>query len=398
MRKTKIYIVPLILLLFGCKNVDDISSNSVKKGDFVASQIETGELVAVKSVGIQMPFIGWKYGWRYKIVELAEHGDKIPKGEIVAKIDPTPVIKVLEEEQNKLEIELANLKKIKANHQNQYSQLNTELAGEKANLDLLKLQVEKFKFETDQKQNIKSLELEIAEIKLNRVKRKIELKTIVIENEINIQEIKIEQLKNNIMAAEKAVKKLELTSPIEGIVQLKRNRRTKTRVQLGDEVHQGRQILSIPDMSEMKVNAFINETDIYKIKSGQKVNVRLDAYPEKIFSGEISNIGKLSREKDEDDPIRVFDFEVSIIENDPALKPGMTVSCEIILSELKNSLYVNNDCIFREGTSFYVIARDKNEARIPIEILGRNNEYTAIKGEVSKGDELFTRTDISNSN
>lgn len=398
MKKSEIFLISIILFLTGCSSVDDSSSYSVRKGDFIASQIETGELVAVNSVGIQMPFIGWKYGWRYKIIELAEHGDKVPKGEFVAKIDPSPVIKVLEEEQNNLEIELANLKKTKANHQSQLSQLNTELAREKANLDLIKLQVDKFKFEPEQKQNIKSLELEIAEIKLNRVKRKIELKTIVIENELNIQEIKIDQIKNSIIAAEIAVKKLELVSPIEGIVQLKTNRRTRKRVQLGDEVHQGRQILSIPDMSKMKANAIINETDIYKIKLGQKVNIRLDAYPEKIFTGDISYIGKLSREKDEDDPIRVFDFEVSIIENDPALKPGMTVSCEVILSELKNSLFVSNECVFQEKSEFYIIPKDKKNDRLPVEILGRNNEYTAIKGEVSKGRKLLTRSEISNSN
>lgn len=389
----------LLAVIQSCKEKDELAQNTVFKGEFIASQKETGELIAVNSVGITIPFIGWKYGRRYKITQIANHGDNVSEGDIVARIDPSSVIRVLEEEQSKLEFEQANLKKTKANHESQLSQLNSELAREEANFNLIQLQVDKFKFEPERKQKIKALELEIAEIKNARVKKKIELKKIIIENELNIQRTRIKQIQSNIKAAEIALSKLDLYSPITGIVQLEENWRTDKMVQLGDELGQGWPVVSVPDMSAMKVAATINESDIYKIKIGQKVKVRLDAYPAKSFSGEIAYIGKLSRNKERDNPIKVFDFEVAIIDKDPALKPGMTVSCEVILAEFKNTLYVKNDCVFQENSGYYLLPENgKTQNKIPIEIIGRNNDFTAINGEVKKGQKLISRTEYSSLN
>ncbi len=400
--KNKTFLLLSLILFSGlssCNKSEGFTQNSVYKGEFIASQTETGELIAVNSIGITVPFIGWKYGRRFKITELANHGDNISKDDIVVKIDPASVIRVLEEQQNSLEIEQANLKKTKANHESQISQLNSELSREEANYNLIQLQVDKFKFEPERKQKIKLLELEIAEIKRERVKRKISLKKIIIKNELNIQKTRLSQIKNNILAAEKALSKLELHSPISGIVQLEENWRTGKMVQLGDELGQGWPIVSIPDMSAMKVSASINESDIYKIKVGQKVSVRLDAYPAKSFSGEITYIGKLSRKKERDSPIKIFDFVVTILDKDPALKPGMTVSCEVILAEFKSAYYVNNDCIFQENGDYFILpSGGKSTDRIPIEIIGRNNENTAIKGQVKKGQKLTTQSEYSNIN
>ena len=82
----------------------------------------------------------------------------------------------------------------------------------------------------------------------------------------------------------------------------------------------------------MKVQTSVNETDISKIYKGQKVNVRLDAFPRKVFKGSIISISNTVQNKERDSKIKVFFVEVLLDETDRILKPGMTVSCEFIIA------------------------------------------------------------------
>jgi multidrug efflux pump subunit AcrA (membrane-fusion protein) len=378
-----------IFLLLLCCKTDSIEKYSIKKGTFKASITETGELEAIESKVIPMPYLGWRYGWRFKILRLAEHGQRISAGDTVVVIDPSSVIRELEEETNKLESEQANLEKLYATHDSQISQLQSELASEKANWELISLQLDKFSFESDKKKLLKKLELEIASIKLRDLEKKYEKKKVIFDKEIQIQLIKLEQIQKNIDEAQRAFKKLDITSPINGIVQLERNRRTKMTVQVGDEIHQGQSITRIPDMSKMKVQAKIGESDYAKIYTGQETIVRLDAYPEKSFHGKVQYIGKLSREKNDNPLIKVFDFDVILDESDEALKPGMTVSCELIIDEIDEALYVENECIFRD-TEGYFVRQKSSLKRVPIELVSVNNNYSAISGDIKKGQKLIS--------
>lgn len=384
-----------VLSLGSCGNKSIHNRNRVKKGEFKVSITESGDLQAINSKVISMPFVGGKYGWRWQIINLEEHGKSVKRGEIVVVIDDSPVLKILEQEKNKLETELANLEKLHVTNNSQITQIQSDYNSEKSNYELIKLQVDKFKFEPEKKQLIKQKELEIAIIKLERIKNKLELRQEVFQNEMKIQQIKIEQIKKNVSEAEEALLKLNLTSPIDGIFQLDRNRRTNKTMQIGDQIHMGQIIARIPDMSRMKVISTINEADISKINLNQEVIIRLDAYPEKIFGGKISYIGKLSREKDKNNPVKVFDLEILVNDSDPALKPGMTVSCEILIQNFEDVLYIENDCIFQDTSQFYVCAKKTGGVEIiPVNIIARNNQFTALDGDIDKGQKLLVKNEL----
>lgn len=394
--KYKIIVLPLFLLVFVSCNINSESQKyHLKKGEFKASITETGELKAINSKSITMPFLGWKYGWQFKIISLAEHGAKVEQGDTVIIIDPSEVIKVLENEKIRLETEEANLNKLRTRTEGELSQLEAERMSARSNYELIKLQVEKFSFEPENKQKIKKMELEISSIKIQNIDRKYEVKQTVFENELRIQQLKINQIKNNIVEANQAMQKLFITSPNNGIFQLERNQRSRNMVQLGDEVHQGQLISGIPDMSKMKVIATINETDISKLKLKQQVIIRLDAYPEKPFYGEINYIGRISRQKENDELVKVFDFEVQVRDSDQALKPGMTVSCEIITKELNNAFYIENECIFSDSSQYYLLKESAGKPmRIPVSILARNNNQSAVQGEIEEGQRYLSREEL----
>lgn len=85
--------------------------------------------------------------------------------------------------------------------------------------------------------------------------------------------------------ADNLTSKAEIKSPIDGKV-------IQTNVVGGQMVTPGTAVAIIADISNIYVNANIKETDIFKIKPGQKVELAVDAYPNKRLAGYVEEIGQ----------------------------------------------------------------------------------------------------------
>jgi len=387
MEKVKILLLAGMLFFISCSKTNKDSEFKIQKGSFKASITETGELLAINAVSINMPSIGFRYGWQFKIIELVDNGTIVKLGDKIAKIDEATVRKRIIELETQLNLEQANLNKQIIEQDNQVQSLEIALEEEQANYELKELELETFKFESPRKRNIKKLEFEQVIINRTKAIRNIERQKIIKENQIKIQKLKVNQIKLDIEEAYIAVTKLDIISPINGIVQLKKNRRSKQNYKVGDEIFLNQSFALVPDINSMKVKTSINELDYKKVQLGQKVKVRLDALPEVVFEGKVSSLGKLSKPKEQDSKIKVFDAEITIINNDERLKPGMTVSCQILYADYQNVMYVNNDCLLREKGKYYIFP-EKGKRR-EVKVGFSNNNHTVILGKQIEGQALI---------
>lgn len=384
------------VLLWSCNKKSDKNIHSIQNGAYLASINESGELQAVNSKALSLPSIGFRYGFEFKLIQLVENGQEVTKGDVVAKFDQSSVKKVIIDLKTKLELEQANLNKTKVSNEIQLRKLETSLEEEKANFDLKKLEIEKFKFESAQKLKVKKLEFEQVQLKLAEAEKRIKLQQIIGANELKIQQLKVTQIKNDIENAYSALEKLSIISPINGIVQVKTNRRTKLKYKVGDELFLGQSFALVPDLKKMKVLTNINELDFKKIKVGQKVKVCLDALPSVSFHGKINYLGKLSKTKDDESRIKVFDCEIVIEETDPRLKPGMTVSSEIFYADFDKVNFVSNDCIYTTKGKSYVYILENNEAKQhAISVQAVNSKFSMVQTDLKKGQKLIPIQEIT---
>jgi len=359
---------------------------TVMKGSFRQTITETGELEAVNASYISMPKISYVYGYSFKIVGLVEHGKNVHRGDSIVKIDPSSIYKYIIEKEESLENELAAANKQKVQKENNMQDLEAQLKNEKAAFDLKKLEVERYSFESEHKRKIKELEFQQAEIKLNTIKRNLMLRPKIDSLDSKIQNIRVIQRESEVKSAKETLKLMLITSPLDGILQIKQNMSTGQTIKLGEEVYLGSLIASIPDISKMKALTFVNETDIRKIYPGMKVIVRLDALPTVAFHGEISEISKICTERDNE---KVFKLQVIILESDIRLKPGMTVSCEYICYESDTDLFVPNKCLSTEnGHSYIFLTRRGSIQKVEVEKGASNTNYTIIKGDFRPGQRL----------
>jgi len=325
----------IFILLFG---ILFLGFNSCGAGDKTSTEedsaygkriVETGELAAVDVRAFILQRYG-NYWYRMKIIGLLDQGTKVKEGDSIIQLDPTEIKKYIVDVESNLESQKAVIAKLLVDQSNRRSELQSSLKSEQASFDLKKLELESFRFESDKARKIKQLEFKQAEISIKKVKRQVDLYEIIARNDMKVQRVREKQLVTQLNDARKILPDLTIRTPIDGIFQVGRNNRNGQTLKIGDEIYIGNMMGNVPDLKWMKVYTCINERDFMKIKTGQKVDVRLDALPKVAFKGEVTYIGKLCHLKDEKSKQKVFDVEVKMLVSDERLKPGMTVSCEYI--------------------------------------------------------------------
>ena len=384
-RYRRLVICSTIIFIIICCRRASIEEFTVKSGPFRQSIKETGDLEAVNASYISMPRLNWEYGYQFKVVGLAEHGKHVQKGDSVISLDPSSIYRFILDRETSLENELAASKKQKVDMENKIQDLNAQLKTEQAAYDLKKLELERIKFESENKRKLKELEFQQATISLNKVKRNLDLKPKLDNYDRKIQEIKVIQREVEIKNAKETLNQMVIHSPQDGIFQVKANWNGQ-HIKLGDNIYLGSMIASIPDIRKMRANTYVNETDITKVSLGMKVIIRLDALPTVPFNGIVTKINKICTDRETE---KVFEVEVEIPETDLRLKPGMTISSEFICYESDKELFVPNNCLLKEqGRSYVLISKGISPAKVEVEAGPANSNYTVIKGDVKPGQKL----------
>jgi membrane fusion protein (multidrug efflux system) len=124
-----------------------------------------------------------------------------------------------------------------------------------------------------------------------------------------------------------------IASPADGLVVM-------TFARQSEHVSPGQRILMFHDPGEIWVEANVRETEVRMLKPGMKAEIRVDAYPGKVFAGEVFRIGQAATSKFAllPDPNPSGNFtritqrlpvRIRLADKDPALRPGMMVEVTI---------------------------------------------------------------------
>ena len=382
-----LHAVSALFFIVACSSFDSDFAQ-VESGSFQSTITETGELQAVNYVSITMPPFHWDYG-RPKITALAKEGTVVKEGDEVGQIETAGVTRAMGQKQADLEIQRADLAKMIVEHQTQIKEGEAGILSAEAQLRVALIGMEQVKFESQSRQEIKKLELKIAELGLEKAKSKLIATRRTQAEELQIQRAKIAQIESAITLAEITLDRFTIRAPAEGMIEYRINRGTRKKIAVGDQVWQGWPLLGLPDLRTMKVLTTINETDVKKAFVGQAVAVKLDAFPKLNFDGHVTKISRVSRKKEDDSLIKVFDVELVVHQSDPALRPGMTVSCEFLVADLEEALYVNPAGVHQEADDFVVYVKDGGSLRrVPVSLGPRNARAVVVQGAVQEGDQV----------
>ncbi|MFA6448894.1 MAG: efflux RND transporter periplasmic adaptor subunit [bacterium] len=182
-----------------------------------------------------------------------------------------------------------------------------------------------------------------------------------------------------------------VTAPRDGVV-------VKKYVEVGSIVTAGKSsfsgsgagvtIVTLADTTRMLALVNVDETDIAKIKIGQRVKVSLDAYPDERFRGEVTKIAPQATMAQN---VTTVPVTVEIMNPNSELKVGMNATCDFITGMARHVLSVPNEAINNTpmGKSVTMLKNDKKVPR-KVEVGLEGNDYTEIISGLKEGEKVIT--------
>lgn len=286
------------------------NNHVVKTGSITVKLEETGEIRPIKEIDIKSKVSG-------KIIKLmVEEGDFVNNGDVIATIEPD------------------------------YNQAE-RIANVKSNLTLSEIRLRNarktMKDRTDLKAYISDDEFTTAEDNL-------------IEATLNYQ---------NAVSQYDLIKEIEadgnaskLISSASGTVILKPVEEGEMVVAGSGAYSEGTVIVKLADLERMVVSSRINEVDIAKVVKGQKVSIKLDAFPYEDFSGKINKIAAMAISYNN---VKVFPIEVEIEDVSEQIRPGMTANITIIGDDKQDIVVVPIRTIFSDDNGLDIVYQVKND-------------------------------------
>lgn len=160
----------------------------------------------------------------------------------------------------------------------------------------------------------------------------------------------IKQAEASLQSTLDNLEKTVYNSPIDGII-------TSLRVEEGEIAlvgtmnNPGTVLMSIADLSVMEVEVEVDETDVVFVEMGQKAAVTVDAFPDTIIKGKVTEIGSSALQTTTVNQ-ESKDFKVVITLDDPPanLKPGLSASADIITAEKSQVLTIPISAVVMKET------------------------------------------------
>jgi membrane fusion protein, heavy metal efflux system len=145
-------------------------------------------------------------------------------------------------------------------------------------------------------------------------------------------------------------------------------------------------IFTISDLKTVWIWANVHESDMAKVKEGDRVNVKTIAYPDRTFTGEIKKIGTML-----DPSSRVIRVRTELENNEGLLKPEMFATIIITSATSEKVLAVPHKAMVLENNNFYVMKETKPGTFEKVKVTtGRKfNDFTEVTAGLSAGDKVI---------
>src|SRR6478736_206254 len=303
-----------------------VNTSPVTRGEIVDTVGSTGTLQAVTTVQVGSQVSG-NIAWLG-----ADFNSIVKKGQVIARLDPSLF-------QAQLEQSKANLASARAN-----------LAKSQSDLERMRVQLTdaQQKYKRAQELAAKSLlpqsDLDAAKIAVDSAQASLGAQQAT----VNQATAAVAQSQASVNQNQVNLDHTIINAPIDGIV-------TQRSVDVGQTVAASMQAPTLfvlaADLTKMQVNANIDEADVGRIRPGQHVTFRVDAYPTETFEGAVSQI-RLQPVVVQN--VTTYGTVIDVPNAQLKLKPGMTATVKVEIAKRTNVLRVPNAALrFRPTTDLF---------------------------------------------
>lgn len=183
---------------------------------------------------------------------------------------------------------------------------------------------------------------------------------------------------------EDRLKKYTIRAPYDGYV-------VKEYTEAGAWVRQGDPIAEVIDIDPVEIEVNVPESSAVHLRQGTKIRIVVDALPDKVFEGELSQVVP-----DADPRTRTFPVKIRV-PNAPEdetdlLRPGMLARAKLPAGRQITGLSIPKDAVVFGGPQPTVFVVSENAARpVSVQIQVASDQNVIVLGDLKVGDKVVTR-------
>lgn len=183
----------------------------------------------------------------------------------------------------------------------------------------------------------------------------------------------------NLALAEARLAKTRILAPFNATIGLRQ-------VSVGDYVREGQDLVTLEDMSALKLDFRLPENYFGKVKLGQLVEIKTDAFPGQAFKARLIAIDPLI-----DQAGRSLSLRARLDNPGGRLRPGMFANVRLILSERASAMTIPEEALVPQGTEQFAFKVVEGKAqRVQVRIGLRRNARVEVTEGLQPGDEVVT--------
>lgn len=363
----------------------------VEEGQFIVDINTTGELEAKNSTEITGPNRLRNYRiYQVNIQDIIDEGTYVEKGQYIARLDPSELNNRMKD--SELQIE---------EQQSEYTQveLDTTLQLREArdNLTNLAYAVEEKQLVFEQSQYEPPATIKQAEIEFEKAKRALKQAKeayLIKQRQLGarMKEVSIDLRQDQLEydGMKELLSQFTITAPESGMLIYRKGYD-------GRPIKEGSQIsawdpvvATLPDLSSMNSITYVNEVDIRKVSVGQKVDIGLDAFPDKKLSGVVTRVANVGEQRPNSDA-KVFQVTIELDKVDGDLRPGMTTSNKIFTQVIEQAVSIPLEALhsFQDSITYVYKQTGMNYQRQEVQIGATNADRAEILLGLSTSDEVY---------
>jgi HlyD family secretion protein len=369
-----------------------VPTAEVKRGEFLDSLQFRGEVKARKSVTISAP----SEAGNLQILKITPEGTRVKAGEMVVQFDGTKTEQELA--QFKSALKSADAEVAQARAQARLAEEEDKTAVLKAHYD-----VETAKLEASKQEIVSRIEGEEARLKLADVEQKlreVEAKQKS-DQQLHAATIKSkreasEKAKYDVERSDRALGQMMQRAPADGTISVLQHwtGSTMSAYRPGDHAWAGAAIAELPDVSTLRITARVDETERGRLAAQQPVTVRLNAIPDRQFTGHVDQISAIaSLDFSSGWPItRNFLLEVALEQSDPRLKPGLTGEVIVVVDKVADAVTIPAQALFQKsGRNVAYVWRGGQFQERPVAVERRSGDKVLIARGITAGEQVALR-------
>jgi hypothetical protein len=361
----------------------------VNLGKFEILVAVTGELQAETSKDIMAPLLLRSRELRIrniKIQDMVVEGTVVDSGDYVATLDRSEADNSYKDISDELEVRESEYTKTKLDTTMGLRELRDEMINLKFNMEEAEITLEQSQFEPPATIRQAQINLDKAERAYEQAVKNYQLKVQQFKADMTEVTVDLAKQRRRKEEMEEVLQQFIIRAPAPGMVIYKRDWRGQKRT-VGSEINPwDLTVATLPDMSTMVSKTYVNEIDISKIKVGQVVRAGVDAFPEKQYTGVVTEVANIGEQLPNTDA-KVFEVVIKLNESDPILRPSMTTSNRIITETFDSVLFIPLEAVHSNDSLTYVHL--KNNTRQVVVLDESNENEIIVEAGLDEGDKVL---------